>query len=362
MQFPALARFGFAPPTSLTMPAAGLDISGGSAKFVQLGQSHSSLNLQGFGEVPLAEGVLVAGEIENPDAVAEILRSFRLKHHIRYANTSLSEKKAFLYQVLVPHDVRSLREAVEFDLEAHVPLPPAETLFDFEVARDTREGRIVAVTAYARRIIETYESVFQKAGVVLRSLEVESHAIARAVLGVKGRGQVVLVVDMGKKTTRIAVADHGAVSYTATMDLGGNMLTEALMKRFSIDAAAADAMKNEKGFLRGKDNTDVVEAVAGSVSVLKDELAKHIQYWNSPTPDDVPREKVERVIISGGNANLIGLAEYLSDSLGLSVHAAHVWRNAFSINHYIPPMQAAQSLEYAPAIGLALKSAFNQSW
>ena len=318
--------------------------------------------MHAYGEVALQEGTVVGGDIEKPDVVADVLRSFRHKYRVRFANATLSEKKAFLYQIIVPAGATSLREAVEFDLEAHVPLPPAETVYDYEVVRQTPQGTVVAVSAFARRVIETYETVFTKAGVTLRALEVESHAIARASLSPDDRARTVMLVDMGKKTTRIAIADHGVISYTTTMDLGGDLLTQMLMKRFNIEAAAAEEMKNAKGFLRGSDNADVVEAVVTSISVLRDELLKNIEYWNNANDDGIPRTPVERVVISGGNANVIGLAEYLSDAARVPVVPASVWQNAFDLDEYIPPMPAQRSLEYAPAIGLSLRSALNPKW
>ncbi len=359
---PRLPRFGVSVPPSLAMTAAGVDISMGSVKCVELSHAHGHVTLRTHSEVPLPEGVVIDGDIEKPDVVTDIIRSFRVKNRIRYAHAALSEKKSYLYQIIVPADQKNLRDAVEFDLEAHVPLPPSDTIFDFEVVRRERSGTIVSVTAFARRLVEGYEKIFKNAGVVLRSLEVESHALVRAAVPPKDKDRVVMVVDMGKRSTRIAVADHGVVSYTATMDIGGDMLTQALMKRFSLDETKAEEMKNTRGFIMTADNADVVEAVAGTVSVIKDELMRHRSYWDNPTGDDLPRPPIDRMIIAGGNANMIGLSEYLADATGLSVGVANVWTNAFSLDEYIPHMPAHESLEFAPAIGLALKSAFNQTW
>ena len=344
------------------MPAAGVDISSGSVKCMQFTHAKGHLTVGGYAQVPLQEGTFVDGDIEKPEIITDVLRSLRLKQRIRYAVASLSERKAYLYQIIVPEGQKNLREAVEFDLEAHVPLPPAETYFDYEVVRPISGGTVVAVAAFARRVIESYEKVFAAAGVTLRALEIESHALVRAALSGEDHKRVVMVVDMGKRSTRIAVSDHGAVSYTATVDFGGDMLTTALMKRFSIEAPAAEEMKNARGFLMGKDNIEVVEAVASSISILRDELVRHLAYWNNPGDDDVPRDVVERVVIAGGNANMLGLSEYLSGALGLPVIVADVWQNAFSLNEYVPHMPINESLEYAPAIGLALKYAENQQW
>lgn len=349
------------PPAALAPLAFGVDISSGSVKCASFVRRGAGLAAGAYAEMSLPDGAFQSGELEKPDAVTEIVRSLRLKHRMRAAHASLSEKKAFLYQVIAPPQQRTLREAVEFDLEAHVPLPPAEIIFDFEVVRRSSQGTILAVTAYARRIVEQYLDAFARAGVQLRSLEIESHALARAVVPGADRGGVVMVVDMGRATTRIAVVDHGVVSYTATLELGGDSLTAALMKKFSIDMAQAEQMKNERGFLMGKDNADVVEAVIGSVSVIRDELVRHLEYWNRPQNDAILRTPIEKIIVSGGNANMRGLPEYFSDALQIPVVPGAVWHKAFSLNEYIPAMPYNESLEYAPAIGLALKSVLYES-
>lgn len=355
-------RLALSVPTSLALPAAGVDISQGSVKCMQFAEEHGHLVVGSYVQVPLQDGVFIDGDIEKEEIVVDVLRTLRRKHRVHYAVASLSERKSYLYQTLATPEQKNLQEAVEFDLEAHVPLPPQETLYDYEVVRTTPQGTILAVTAFARRVVESYERAFSNAGIVLRGLEIESHALARAALSEKDRSRVVMVVDMGKRSTRIAVADHGAVSYTATVDFGGDMLTQALMKRFSLETKAAEEMKNARGFLLGDDNKDVVEAVASSISVLRDELTRHVAFWNSSTGTEIERGSVERVVIAGGNANMTGLAEYLSGALFLPVVVADVWQNIFSLDHYIPSMPMNESLEYAPAIGLAKKYALNPPW
>lgn len=358
----AQTRFALSVPHALALPAAGVDISSGSVKCMQFAVEHGRLVVGNYAHMPVGEGIVVDGDIEKEDAIIDILRTLRLKHRVRHAVASLSERKAYLYQSLVPSDQKDLRGAVEFELEAHVPLPPSEIIFDYEVARHTAQGTVVAVTAFARRLIETYERVFTGAGIQLRALEVESHALVRATLSTKDVSRVVMIVDMGRRSTRIAVSDHGAVSYTATVEFGGDMLTQALMKRFSLEMPAAEEMKNAKGFLFGDDNKDVVDAVGTSISVLRDEIVRHLAYWNNPSPDDVPRDPIERIIVVGGNANMLGLPEYLSGVLYLPVVVADVWQNVFSLDEYIPTMPMNESLEYAPAIGLAKKYAHNTIW
>jgi type IV pilus assembly protein PilM len=358
-----LARLGraFPPPAYLAMPGAGVDVSQGSVRLIDLEWRGSSATLASYRHADLAPGIIADGEVEKPDELAEVLRSFRLKNHIRFAHASLPERKAFLYQELVPADQLDLAAAVESGLEAHVPLAPAEVEFDFEVVRRVDQGIIVSVTAYARRIVEEYRAAFKRAGIFLKSLEVESQAIARALTTPETRQEVVMVVDFGKVTTRIAIIDHGSAAFTATVDVGGDAMTTAVMKTFKVDSAAAETTKNEKGFLEGAKNRELYEALMTTVSVLKDEVARHIAFWTSEE-GAVPRAPVTRIVVVGGNANLKGLPEYLSRVLELPVTVANVWANAFPLDAYVPPLPRPQSLEYATAIGLAVRSRPTSPW
>ncbi len=352
----------FSIPRDVAMLGAGVDISQGGVKHVALSERGSTTRLVSFAETPLPEGSVVAGDIETEDRVVDVLRSLRLRHGIRYANASLPERKAYLYTVLVPSSAKTLRSGVEFDFETHVPLPPGEAVFDFEPVRTLEAGTVVAVTAYARRIVDEYRQAFDKAGITLRSLEVESQALARAVVSQSDRTRTIMMIDFGKHTTRIAIVENGVVVFTATVEVGGDTLTQAVMKRMNVPEAEAEKIKNERGFLMSPENKDLVETLMSTVSVVKDELVRHLSYWNAPAPDDVPRRKIERAIICGGNANLRGFPEYLEGFLNVPVAIGNVWVNALSFGHYVPPMQFSDSLEYATAIGLALRNRPSESW
>lgn len=352
----------FPTPPQVAMLAAGIDISQGSVKSVQLSEHGDSVVVKSFSEIPLPEGAVIGGDIEKEDVVVDVLRSLRLKNGVRYACASLPEKKAYIYQTLVPHDAKNLKAGVEFDFEAHVPLPPKEALFDFESVRRIESGTVVSVTAYAKRLVQKYQSVFEKAGITLRSLEVESQALARAVVDSSAKKKTVLMIDFGKYTTRIAIVQNGVVGFTATVEVGGDAMTQAVMKRLNVPEAEAEQIKNEKGFLMSPANKDLVETLMSTVSVVKDEIVKHMSYWNDPAQDDVPRRPIERAIMCGGNANLRGFPEYLEGYLNIPVSIANVWSNALVFDKYVPPMQYSDSLEYATAVGLALRGLPSKQW
>lgn len=351
----------FPAPEYLAMNGAGIDISSSSVKAVTLSPGGTIAKLDAHHKMDLEEGVIFEGDIEKPDNLVEVLRTLRLRERIHFAHASLLERKSYLYQIIVPKEAKDLRAAVEFSLEGHVPIPPNEVVFDYEVVRKVDAGVVISVAAYAKRIVESYRDVFKKAGITLRSLEVESQAAARAVLSGDDASKTILLVDFGKKTTRIAVADCGVTSFSATVDVGGDTMTSAIMKHFSVSIEEAEKIKNEQGFLEGGDKKELYEALMLTVSVLRDELARHISYWNTSDDDAVPRRVVQEVRIVGGNANLKGLPEFLSRALDMPVIIGNPWSNAFSLDEYVPTMPANEALQYATPIGLALRS-HSRAW
>ncbi len=355
----------FPPPNYLSMPGAGIDIGESSVKVVTFKTHTGGCLLGGSAQAELAEGVVVGGDIEKPDVLVETLRSFRLRERIHFAHAALPERKAYVYQILVPHsEKKDLHSAVEFSLEGNVPIAPADVEFDYEVSRTISSGTIVSVTAIARRVVESYQDVFQRAGITLRSLEIESQALKRTLWGEENKERTIMSVDFGRKTTRVAIFDSGTVAFTATLDVGGDALTSAVMKRFAISEEEAEKMKNEKGFLEGNTNRDLYEALATTASVLKDEIGRHVGYWNelSVGENSVPRRSVERIVLVGGNANVKGIAEHLSRVLGMSVCVGDVWNGVIDLDTYIPTMDRRNSFEYATTIGLAARSCNPRLW
>jgi type IV pilus assembly protein PilM len=349
----------FPVPSLLSFPAAGVDISESGVKCVFLRHHAGGSRLLVHAEIPLPRGTIHAGDIEAPDKLVEVLRTLRLRYGIRYANTALSERKAYLYQAIVPFGTNDIHSAIEAELETHVPLPPREVVFDYEPIKAVEGGLVIAVTAYAKRIVQEYEEVFTAAGVTLRGLEIESHAIARAVASSKD--DTAMIIDFGRRSTRATIVERGIVAFTSTFDVGGETFTAAIMRLLNADEAEAEKIKNERGFLMNDANADVVEALLSAVSVLKEEIGQQLNFWNS-SGEEIPRDPVSKIIICGGSAKLKGFPEYLERALGLPVLYANVWKGAFSLDDYVPVMPFSQSLGYATAIGLAKRGSPNAPW
>ncbi len=349
------------PPTYMMMPSTGVDISDTSLKYIRFTPTthHASKRqLELWGEVVIADGVLNRGEVLDGKQLAAVLSEFKQTTKADYIRVSLPEEKAYLFETEIKRSTpaKEIRSLLEFRLEENVPIPAREAFFDYDILKSETTDRSlrVVVAAYSRETILHYYDACMAAGLTPLSFEVEAQAMVRSVLP-RGATGAHILVDFGKTRTGIGIVLNGVLMYTSTIDFGGNQLSEILRKELgNISEAEITIIKNTQGLIRGVNDTRSYEALISTISVIKDEIAARISYWHAADYKPADRQ-ISSLILCGGSANLKGLPEYFTETLGVETSRANVWQNAFSLDTVIPPIDLFHSYGYATAIGLALK-------
>jgi type IV pilus assembly protein PilM len=212
----------------------------------------------------------------------------------------------------------------------------------------------VVGVGYAHRVIEESLSAFDEAGVTVRSIEGEMFSMPRSLLR-PDDGETVLLIDIGRTTTKLAVVAGGVPRFATTLDIGGHALTIAIQKHFGVTAEEARRVKAERGIVGMEGNEEYIQAMLSTVSVIREEILRRLDYWQSRAVAGSGREPVARAILVGGNATVRGLPEYLEASMKVPVALGDVFTNLASRDVWLPPIDYLESLAYATAIGLALR-------
>jgi len=350
----------FPPPKFLRMPAVGVDISDSSVKCIEIVEQGNTKRLGRFGELPIPDGAISRGMIQNSAALIKVLADLRATHHLNFIRASLPEEHVYVFQTLMPDDTphEQIRTTLEFQLEEHVPIAPRDAVFDYEVMqhREAGQGHLyIDVSVYPKGVVQSYLDAFRAAKLTPLSFEVEARAVARAVLP-RGDTGAVMLVDFGRLRTGIAVVSNGFLEFTTTVPLGGQPISTAIIEYLKIPPGEVDKIKNERGILGMREHKELYSALVNTVSLLRDEINKHVIYWNThKDTDGNANSRIEKILLCGGGANLAGLPEYLSGTMRIPTEVVNVWRNAFSFEEVIPELTHAESLSYATAIGLALQ-------
>jgi Tfp pilus assembly PilM family ATPase len=178
------------------MPASGIDISDQSLRYLELEKTKQGLHIKRYGSQGFPEGLVVEGKIENTAGLIVELQKLKEETGIDFVRVSLPEEQAYLFQTVVPvlDEKQNLRSMIEFQLEEHVPIPSEGAVFDYEIIKRLENGEIeVNVAVYGTDVIAAYLEVLKGARLTPLSFEVESQAIARAVLPQRDMGTYMLV-------------------------------------------------------------------------------------------------------------------------------------------------------------------------
>ena len=317
--------FDFFPiPKFLEMPSVGIDISDQAVRFVNIAHSesgHQRFHLKAFGEKKIPDGVIVGGLINKPEEIKKILSEIHKEHGFKFACVSLPEEKGYLFKTELPDiEQKYFAENIELRLEENVPIDANKAVFAYNLIRSDGHSRYTeaVVTVVPNKIIEMYSDLFQSTGLVPVSHQLVTQAVARAVVPQEEK-ETCLIIYVGDLRTGFGIVSDGALQFTSTVNVGRTTNPEDVEKKRSL---------------------------------LKDEITKLTLYWQNH--NETEDKSIKKIILSGSDATTPGLKEYLADVAGCPVDLANVWVNIFDFKNQIPEMSFEDSLNYAPAIGLAL--------
>lgn len=350
-----LTRIELAPPRYLALPSAGIDISASGVKLAIVKERMHGIELVAYGEERIPPAAMNDGEMIDRAPIVAAVRALVRKHKVKFANVALSESRSYLFEATAEgNNPKEWKTSIEQRLDEYIPLPPAEVAFDIASLGVPENPAQVIGVGYARRVIEETLSVLDEAGVEVRAVENEMFAVPRSLLPL-GSEETVLVIDVGRTTTKLAVITGQLPRFATTLDIGGHALTLAVQKYFGVTEEEAKRVKAEHGLVVGEGDGEYLQAMLSTVSVMREEIARRLDYWQSHVVEGSGHEPITRAILVGGNATVRGLPEYLETGLKIPVALGDVFTNLAPRDSWLPPLDYLESLAYTTAIGLALR-------
>ncbi len=352
------------PPSYITLPSIGVDISDTSMKYVSFLPSlrqNKNRVLEAWGDIDIPANSLSRGDVINQKQLTDTLREFKDRTKADFIRVSLPEERAYIFETELKSNVpvKEIQSLLEFRLEENVPMPARDTIFDYEIlpAEPNKESVMkIIVAAYQRDTIMNYYEACKSADLTPISFEVEAQAMGRAVIPAASQ-ETTMLIDFGKTRTGVGIIKQGILLYTSTIDIGGGQLSVMLRKTLG-DVAESEltTIKNTQGLIRGVEDTKVYDSLIPTISVIKDEITACMQYWHSKAENRQASKRIKKIIFCGGSANLKGLPEYMSEAIGVPCLRGNVWENAFRSDIIVPPIEKNYSYGYATAIGLAINN------
>lgn len=350
-----------------TQPTAfGLDLSDLSLKIAYLKKERSGLVLASYGRQEIPEGVIDQGEIKKEEVLIEIIkkaiieiRGLPLK--TKYCVVSLPETEAFIHMIQLPKMKKEeIEEAVKWEAESHIPFSIDEVYLDWQIIKpisNHQDYNDILIGALTKKLVDPYLEVLKKADLKPFVFEIESIAIARALIKNNFSLKPIMIIDLGARRTSFIIFSGRAVHFTASLPISNNYLIEEIAKNLKVDKTEAKRVKFEIGLDKDKEGGKVFEALLPSLTELVKQIKKYIEfYYTHSLPGHFRDGEVSKILLCGGGANLIGLPLFLSRELKMAVEIGNPWVNILkSPPEKIPELPYEQSIAFTTALGLALR-------
>ncbi len=338
-------------------PPFGLDISDSSLKLISFRKRNKQIKLVSYNQIEVPEGYFIDGEIKEKEKIIELIQALISttkgeKIKTPYLISTLPETKTFIKLIEIPVSFEKVDlEIIKKEIIQHIPLPLEEVYLDWQKIA-TKEGKLkILVSVCPKRIVESYLSLLERAGLKPLALEPESASLSRAIVK-EDFLEGLIILDLGAKRSSIIVFDYGTIQFTVTLSISGEKITKTISEKLKITLEEAEKAKIICGFEEKKCQGILEEMLFSVVEDLTKKIEEAINFYkeNHLPPD---HRKITKIFLCGGGANFKGLEEILSQRLKLEVKKANPllgleFSSGLNLNQ-------TEALIYATAIGLALR-------
>ncbi len=244
-----------------------------------------------------------------------------------------------------------INKTMSFQARQYIPLPVSEVEIEWlkvgEREEETGVIQQIFLISVPKEIIGKYQNIFVLAGLKLKALELESLSLVRTLIN---DSVPQIIVDIGAFSSNILISDNGFLKANVPSDFGGAALTKSIANGLGISFKRAEELKKQKGLAASGGDYELSTLPQVFLDVIIKETTKAKENYEKNCG-----RKIEKIILTGGGAKLIGIAEYFSEQTGLPAAAG----NSLSTVTYRPEIELlVKDLgpELAVAVGLGIKN------
>jgi type IV pilus assembly protein PilM len=328
--------------------------------------ANGGFELVQLARTPLAPGVVVGGEVREPDALAAALKSFFAEHKLPRRNVRLGVASGRIgvrvLEVPPVDDQRQLENAIRFRAHAEIPIPLAEAVLDHVHVGDAVDEhgnpvrRFLVAFAHRDLVLRQVEAC-RKAGLKPLGVDLDAFALLRAVTSsadAAGGTRALVAVAVGHERTILAVSDGAVCEFTRVLEWGGATLDVALARALDRTPSEANAVKHQLSLNGGAVAGLTPVELEAARGVIRDELqnlareiVSSLRYYQTRAG----ALDLGEILVTGGASQLPGALEELQAAIGAPVRAGDPLARVTLGKKVQRPADAGS---YAIAVGLGL--------
>lgn len=355
----------------MTKSYLGVDLGATSIKIVELKEEAGRPRLLTYGYTEQAAGYPEKDFTDTPERSIDLIKQVctKAKTVSKQAIAALPSASVFSSVINIPAAPgKDLAAAVQWEAKKIIPLPLEEMILDWKVlnqegeapatasqgapsAAPTVKATQVLLTAAAKTMVKKYLDIFKGAGLSLISLETETFALIRSLIGIDKSTSV--VVDMGAASTTISIIENGVPFLNRSLNIGGLTITKEIGAGLGVDLNQAEQMKYDVGISgAGIGAGGAPKIIERALSMLLNEIKYCTNIYQNQ--ESGKGRRIEKIVLTGGGALLPNFSDYLASALNTRVFIGNPWARIIYPEELRPVLDQIGP-KFSVAIGLAMR-------
>jgi len=334
----------------------GIDIGDSSLKMVELRKKNRQIYLSNYA---FSENVSEVNftKLEDVNYLAKAINKVKNEAGIKSSKVTASLPSFAVFSSIINLfniDKKNLVTAINEEAAKVIPLPLPEMILDWKIIPDengkipTKGNMRIFLTGSPKKLVRKYVDVFKAAKLSLASLETETFSLVRSLVG--DDKSTVMIVEIGANSTDLSIVKESIPVLNRSLAVCASSVTKVLSEKMGIPLAQAEQFKLDLGASLGADSQEEMpQLVMKTLEPILTEIQYMLDFFRSQGSGEP-----EKIILSGGGALLLNLADYFSKRLNMKVIVGDPW-NRVRCPEELKPVLSEVGPRLAVAIGLAMR-------
>ena len=340
----------------------GIDLGLSAIKLAEISRtSDNKYKVQRYASVDLPEGTIIEDEIQKEDEILKALQLGlkQLNSSITNVCLGLSGPNTLIKRLqLAGGAPDEIEDQVSWEMEQYLPFSIDEGSISHSIVGENQGGGIdVIVGAAKKSLITTFKELIERANVKVKIVDLNAAAtlnVFEAAMGLEAKmqGKTWIMLDLGAQKTHFMIYKNGVLVFFKEINIGGLTITEEIQRQMGVNYQEAESLK-----ISGDGSGNIPEEIVDLINQVLDsffvEIKKTVDFWVNSTSE----ESFDGCVITGGTAQISGLAEALQELFETEVQVLNPF-NGMAYNQSNIDEDMINDIVYRGvcAIGLGMRS------
>jgi len=331
-----------------------LDIGTNAVRVVQLSSAGSdNWNLQHYGYAPVDERITSSNSAEGMRRLGEVIMTAVGQSGIKEKNVviGLPSAKTFTTVIDIPAmGEAELKSTIKYQIDQYIPMAANETKVDWALLgqslHDPKQQEVLLASttnAFTEERLEFIEGL----GFNVIAAEPDPIAMVRSLLP-NGINDARLIIDMGERSTDLAITFGGSPRLVRAIPTGLGSLVKAAVQNLNVQDDQARQFILKFGLAPDRLEGQVYRSIEGILDNFANELIKSIKFFQTRYPNT----PVGGILLSGFAAIVPQFGEYIMAKTGITASVANPWQRV-KVAQSDQQQLGSIASEFATVIGLA---------